>query len=177
MKNKGISSKYTDKELAEALIFPVKLTAAQKKEAARQLAIARKTTQRTLSEKDRLILGLSQLKFKMEDYIRNKEFDPDFTFSYFLKQYVELLRVKRKEFASEIGIDETLLSQFINQHRMLPEYMAIRLEIHSSNSIPAAYWFKIVEKQKEHQLSTDTAIRKKERKHVRRRLAIGDGQQ
>jgi len=177
MKSRRNSLKHTDEELAEAIIFPVKLTTSQKEEAARQLAIARKATQKTISEKDRLILGLLQLKFQMEDYIRNKEFDPEFTFSYFLKQYVELLKVKRKEFAREISIDETLLSQFINQHRMLPEYMAVRLEIHSNNAIPAIYWFKVVEKQKEYELNTNIALRKKERKYVRRKLAIGNEEQ
>lgn len=173
MKNTKVSSKHTAEELADAIVFPVTLTRAQKKEAAEQLAEARKKGQKEMNENDRLALQLFQLKFQLEDYIlNNKEFNPDLTFGYFLKQYVDLLQVKRKDFADEISIDETLLSQFINMHRMPPGYIAVRLEIHSNNSIPATYWFKLVEKQREHELKTDKGLRRKENKYVHKKLAV-----
>ena len=172
MITKKTSPKHTAGELAEAIVFPVTLTPVQKKEAREQLAIARKKSNRKMSNNDRLSLQIFQLKFQLEDYIQNKEFNPALTFGYFLKQYVDLLQVKRKDFADEISINETLLSQFINQHRMPPEYIAIRLEIHSNNSIPATYWFKLVEKQKEFELKTDKGLRKKENKFVHRRLTV-----
>lgn len=105
----------------------------------------------------------------MEDYIQNKEFNPDLTFGHFLKQYVNLLQIKRKDFADEISIDETLLSQFINMHSMSPEYIAVRL---SNNAIPATYWFKLVEKQREHELKTDKGLRRKGNKYVHNKLAV-----
>ncbi len=172
MKTKKLSTKHTPEVLAKAIIFPVTLTPAQKKEAAEQLAVARKKGQKEMTENDRLSLQLFQLKFQLEDYIQNKEFNPNLTFGHFLKQYVDLLQVKRKEFADAISIDETLLSQFINMHRMPPEYVAVRLEIHSNNTIPATYWFKLVEKQKEHELKTDKELRKKENKYVHRKLTV-----
>lgn len=172
MKTKKLSTKHTPEQLAEAIVFPVTLTPTQKKEAAEQLAAARKKGQKEMTENDRLSLQLFQLKFQLEDYIQNKEFNPDLTFGHFLKQYVDLLQVKRKEFADEISIDETLLSQFINMHRMPPEYVAVRLEIHSNNAIPATYWFKLVEKQREHELKTDKELRRKENKYVHRKLAV-----
>jgi transcriptional regulator with XRE-family HTH domain len=173
MKKKMISQKHTAKELAGAIVFPVTLNPAQKKEAAEQLAAARKKGEKGMAENDRLALQLLQLKFQLEDYIQNnKEFNPDLTFGNFLKQYVDLLQVKRKDFADEISIDETLLSQFINMHRMPPEYIAVRLEIHSNNAIPATYWFKLVEKQREYELMTDKDIRRKENKYVRRKVAV-----
>ncbi|HTE27714.1 hypothetical protein [Flavitalea sp.] len=172
MKSKKLSTKHTSEELAEAIVFPVTLTPAQKKEAAEQLTASRKKEQKDMTENDRLSLQLFQLKFQLEDYFQNKEFNPDLTFGHFLKQYVDLLRVKRKEFADEISIDETLLSQFINMHRMPPEYVAVRLEIHSNNAIPATYWFKLVQKQREHELKTDKEIRRKESKYVHKKLAV-----
>jgi hypothetical protein len=164
--------KYTPQELAEALVFPVKLTKAQQKEASEQLAAARKKGQKQPDEKTTLSLLIYQLKFQLEDYIHHKEFRPDLTFGHFLKRYVDILQIKRKDFAAEISIDETLVSQFINEHRLPPDYVAIRLEIHSNNSIPAIYWFKLVEKQKEYELKTDKALRRKEDKFVLRRVAI-----
>lgn len=172
MKNKKVTSKYTTAELAESTIFPVSLTQTQKKQAAKHLAEARAKGQKEMSDNDRLALQLYQLKFQLEDYIQNKEFNPDMTFGRFLKRYVSLLQVKRKDFAYDISIDETLLSQFINSHRMPPEYIAVRLEIHSNNTIPATYWFKLVSKQKEYELKTDKELRKKEKKFVHRKLAV-----
>ena len=120
----------------------------------------------------RLSLAVLQLKLQLKDYIQNNEFNPELTFGHFLKQNVNLLDIKRKQFADEISIDATPLSQFINQHRRPPEYMAICLEIHSNNSIPAIYWFKLVEKQRAHELKTDKELRRKELENVHRKLAV-----
>ncbi len=169
MKN---NKKHTKKDLAEAMIFPVTLTKAQEEEASKQLTAARKKGQKAMSESEKLMLRLLQLKFQLEDYLQDDEFNPEYTFGHFLRRYVDLLKIRRREFAKEISIDESLLSQFINEHRAPPEYIAIRLEIHSNNSIPATHWFKLVEKQKEFELKTDKEIRRKERKHVRRRLPV-----
>ena len=59
--------KYTSKELAEAIVFPVTLTPAQKKEASEQLAEARKKGQQEMSEMDRLVLEILYIKLKSED--------------------------------------------------------------------------------------------------------------
>ncbi len=172
MKTKKLSTKLTPEELAEAIVFPVTIPQARKKEASEQLAAARKERQKELTDGDRLSLNVLQLKFQLEDYIQQNEFNPDLNFGYFLKQYVDLLQIKRKQFAEEISIDETLLSQFINHHRAPPEYIAIPLEIHSNNTIPATYWFKLVEKQREHELKTDKALRRREIKNVHRILKV-----
>jgi transcriptional regulator with XRE-family HTH domain len=172
MIKRKLTQKYTPEELAESVVFPVNLTSVQKKEAAKQLAAAREKSQKEMSDSDRLSLQVFQLRFQLEDYLQNKDFDPDLTFGYFLKQYVDLLKVKRKDFADDISIDETLLSQFINRHRLPPDYIAIRLEIHSNNSIPAIYWIKLVEKQKEYELNTDKGLRRKENKFVHRKLSV-----
>jgi len=172
MNYKKLRKKYTPEELAEGFVFPVKLTAKQQKEAAKQLAEARKKTQQEMTDQDRLISGLWQFRFQLEDYLESKEYNPDLTFGHFLKRYVELLDKKRKTFAEEISIDETLLSQLINMHRLPPDYVAIRLEIHSNNMIPAAYWIRLVEKQRLHEIETDKEMRKKERPFVHGKLTV-----
>jgi plasmid maintenance system antidote protein VapI len=155
-------------ELANSFVFPVKLTAKQKKEAAEQLAAARKKNKETLTEETKNSLQLYHLRFVIEDYLDGKEeFNPEFTFGFFLKKYVELLEKKRKDFAEDISIDETLLSQLINNHRMPPDYITIRLELHSDNIIPATYWIRLIEKQRLHEITTDIELRKKEKKFVR----------
>jgi hypothetical protein len=167
-----LKKKYTPEELVDAFVFPVKLTAKQKKEAAIQLAEARKKTQQEMSGETRLALQLWQFRFRMENYLESKEYISELTFGHFLKKYVELLDKKRKTFAEEISIDETLLSQLINMHRLPPDYVAIRLEIHSNNIIPAANWIRLVEKQRLYEIETDKELRKKERPFVHGKLTI-----
>jgi len=150
----------------------IRLTAAQQKVAKIQLAAARKRTQKEMSEQDRLELNMLHVRFQIENYLSGKEYDPQLTFGFFLKEYIEVLGVKRKVFAEAISIDETFLSQLINMHRLPPDYLVIRLEIHSNNLVPADYWLKLVEKQKQHMIKTDTAMRKKEQKYVLSRIAI-----
>jgi hypothetical protein len=94
------------------------------------------------------------------------------SFGYFLKRYVDILNTRQKQFAEEISIDETLLSQLINGHPMPPDYITIRLEIHSHKIIPAHLWYKLVEQEKEHFIKTDVAIRKKEAKYVHVSLPV-----
>ena len=172
MSYKKLLKHHTPEELAEAFVFPVKLTAKQKKEAAEHLTEARKKSKAAMSDETKFGLRLFHIKFRIEDYLAQDTFDPEITFGSFLKKYVELLEKKRKEFAEEISIDETMLSQLINNHRQPPDYIAIRLEIHSNNIIPAAYWIRLVDKQRLHEITTDKELRKKEKKFVHGTLTI-----
>ncbi len=172
MNNRKTSTKVTPAELAGDVFIAATLTSSQKKEADKQLAEARKKNKKPMTEEVRMSLMLFHIRFRIEDYLENKEYDPKMSFGYFLKEYINLLNLKRKEFAEQISIDETLLSQLINMHRMPPDYLAIRLEIHSNNKIPANYWYKLVEREKEHHIRTDKGLRRRERKFVHNRLAV-----
>lgn len=167
-----ITGKFTDTEIAEAFVLPVKLTQKQRHEAALQLAEARKKSMAEMSEADILTGNLLQLKFQLENYIKSDKFDELKTFGYFLKQYLQIINKKRNEFAWEIDVHETLLSQLINDHREPGENIIIRLELHCNNLIPAAYWYRLIEKQKEHFIQTNTELRKREKKFVKRQLKL-----
>ena len=169
---KKLSKKHTPEELVDAFVFPVKLTAKQQKEAAKQLAAARKKTQAEMTDYDRLISRLYQLRFQLEDYLDSKTYNPELNFGHFLKRYVDLVDKKRKAFAEDISIDETLLSQLINAHRLPFDYIAIRLEIHSNDIIPATLWIRLVEKQRLHEIETNKELRNKERPFVHGKLTI-----
>ncbi|QJB40234.1 hypothetical protein HF324_21180 [Chitinophaga oryzae] len=168
---KGFSKRKV-KELANDILMTEKLSPQQEVEARRQLAAARKKTQSAMTERERLIANLLQLKFRLEEYINKKEYDEQLTFGYFLKEYLQLIHKKRNEFAAEIDIHETMLSQLINNHRTPNESIVIRLELHSNNTIPATYWYRLVEKQKEHIIGTSKELRKAEKKFVRNRLSV-----
>jgi transcriptional regulator with XRE-family HTH domain len=170
-----IRKKYKTKEIAESLVITEEMSPAQKKKADAILREARKKVQEQMSEKDKLVSKILQFKFQIEDYLSNKNFNPNRTFGYFLKEYVHLLNKKRKNFAKEIDIDETELSQLINRHRLPNENIMIRLEIHSNNSISAVTWFKLIEKEKEHSIRTNKALRQQERQFVTNKLAVKIG--
>ncbi|WP_300600848.1 hypothetical protein [Niabella sp.] len=172
MNTKKKRVKHTSGELAEAYIYPVTLTAEQRKEAGSQLKTARSKVQSEMTAADKLTADLLQLRFQLEDYLSSEEFDPKLKFSYFLKTYVELLNKKRKVFAREINIDETELSQLINDHRPPSENIIIRLEIHSNKAIPAVSWYKLIEREKEHYIITNKTIRIREEKNVSNRLTV-----
>ncbi|MHA4806981.1 hypothetical protein ACX0G9_02680 [Flavitalea flava] len=167
MSYKKLLQEHSPEELAESFIFPVKLSAKQQKAADLQLAEARLKTQEKMTDAERLTGKLMGLKFRMEDHFRAEKPNNEYSFGYFLKLYIQLLNKKRRGFADEISIDETLLSQLINQHRAPPEYISIRLELHSNKSIPAEYWFRVIEKDREAaMLLNKAAMRKKEMKYV-----------
>ncbi|MFC0186624.1 hypothetical protein SAMN04515674_106238 [Pseudarcicella hirudinis] len=170
MKNTKV--RYTPEELAEAYVYPAALTPAQKGEADNQLKAARAKVQSEITAADKLMSDILQLRFRLEDYLNTGEFDPKLKFSYFLKEYVQLLNKKRKVFAQEINIDETELSQLINDHRYPGENIIIRLELHSNKAIPAIAWYKLIEREKEHYIITNKTIRKQEEKNVSNRLTV-----
>jgi len=172
MRQKKLRNEKSPDELASSFVFPVKLSEKQKKEAALQLAMAREKRRAAATDKDKLISGLLSLRFQLEDYINGNTFNPDLSFGYFLGEYVGLLEKKRKVFAEEISIDETLLSQLINLKRDPPDYVTVRLELHSNRAIPADYWYRLVEKKKEHFIKTDKSIRKKEKQFVQHKLNV-----
>lgn len=167
-----LAEKYTPEELADSIVFPVELTAKQRDKAAAQLAKVRKEARTKVTAGEEVALKLMRLKITLEDYLQSDKYNPKLTFGYFLTAYLDLINKKRNEFADEIGIHETLLSQLVNDRREPNDSMMIRLELHSGNAIPALHWLKLVEKSKENYISTDQDLRRRERKFVKKHVAL-----
>lgn len=165
-----IEKKYKPDEIAESYVFPSDLDASQREQQLTLFRKWRKENESKRSTKSKLITRLLQLKFLMEDYIKNKEFKKEVDFSYFLVQYIDSLELKKKEFAQEINVDPTELSQILNKHRAPSEKFIVRLELHSNKNFPAMIWYKIIEKEKAFNLMHDTSLRSSESKHVKSKL-------
>jgi transcriptional regulator with XRE-family HTH domain len=172
MKTNKLKEKYTSKELADAFVFRTKLSAKEKKESDAYLSEMRNKEREKITPTQLLLSRLLQLKYQMEDYLTNDSFKITHSFGFYLREYLNSLNKKNKEFARDIDIDETELSQILNNHRKPSEKIIIRLEIHSSKTIPAITWFRLLEKEKEHEIRTNTIIRKNEGKHVKNRLRL-----
>ena len=166
MSYKKLSKRFTPEELVDGFVFPVKLTAKQKKEAAEQLAEARKKSKATMTDETKFSLRMRGIRARIEDCLTEETFGPEHTFGAYLKLYIELMEKKRKEFAEEISIDPTLLSQLINGHRLPPDYIASRLQLHSKGKIPATLWLKLVNKQRIHEFENNKELIKKEERFV-----------
>lgn len=167
MKNDKLRAKYTDKELAESFVFRNKLSPAQKAESDLKLNSLRQEMLNSSTPNQILLSRLLQLKFQMEDYLKNPTYDSERSFGFFLRNYVKTLNKKHKDFADDIDINETELSNILNKRRSPSEKLLIRLEIHSNSLIPAITWFKVSEKEKEYEILTDTDKRLKEKDNVK----------
>jgi hypothetical protein len=165
MSLKKLLKEYTLEEIAESLMIPAKLTVKQQEQANRDLAAERKKSQADMTEEKKIELDLLQLRFQLEDYLKDS-YNPALNFGHFLERYLTIIHKKKKEFAQEIQIHETLLSHLVNNRREPNDSIIIRLEIHSNKIIPAIYWYKLAEKAKEHQIRTDNSLRDKERPYV-----------
>lgn len=161
-----MTEKYSEKELVESFVFRNNLSGKEERQVKNDIATARARLKAESGKDHGLRFKLLQLKYQMEDYI-NRPFDEHYTFGFFLKNYVDILNIKRYQFADEISIDETYLSQIINRHRPPSEEIIIRLELHSRNLINALTWFKLLEKERENEIDNDKSIREKESKFVK----------
>jgi plasmid maintenance system antidote protein VapI len=163
----AVIKKYGARETAEKLVFPVELNAKAQERANIELRAALALRRAGMSAEEKLEAKILQLSFQIEDYVKDNQFDKRKTFGYFLKSYILKLNRKQSEFASDIHIKPAQLSQYINNHRTPTQDVIIRLELHCHNIISAVDWYKLLEKQKLHELKTDRSLRNAQRKYVK----------
>ena len=156
-------------ELDESFISP-KLTEKERIESIEVFKDYRKKVESKRSHDDKLKIQLLQLKFLMEDYLKTDKYDKALSFAYFLRQYIERLDKKNVEFAQEINITPTELSQLINNHRDPNHKIIMRLEAHSNMIFPAVMWFNLFAKEKALELIKNDSLRRAEGKRVKKRL-------
>jgi plasmid maintenance system antidote protein VapI len=169
---KKIEQEYTPEEIAESFVFPGSKAPGEREAALEAFRQHRKNVSDKQSDKTKLISLLLQLKFLIEDYLKSEKFNKDYFFGYFLKEYIIRLEKKNNQFASEINVDPTELSQVINRRRRPTEKLIFRLEIHSNRNFPALMWFKLLEKDRAYELKHHKEIIDKERKNVKEQLGF-----
>lgn len=170
MKTTKLKKKYSDTELAESFVFRTKVAPEEQTILDRDLAAARNTLRDKTTSQQRNKAALLQLRFQMEDELQSSGFDAAKSFAVFLRRYIKLNYTAYKDFASDIGINVTELSQILNNHRSPSENTIIRLELHSNNFIPAKIWFRLLEKERLHELESNMLIREREAQYVKRKL-------
>jgi len=166
-------SKFTGEELADAFIFPTdKVLSAKEKKEEGEFWKNRRNQFENRTHGQKMYSRLLQLKFQLEDYIDSSQYVETLSFGFFLNEYVSRQDKKDKDFAVEVDVKPAVLSQYINNHRKPTDEFIIRLELHSNGMIPAISWFKVVQKDKEHEIMTNQKLRDEESKYVKNRLGF-----
>jgi hypothetical protein len=166
------TKKHSNKELAEAHVFPSQLTPAEKEAAESEFSRFRLQKLKNRSDTEEHYSRLMQLKYIMEDYTNSREYKEEYTFSYFLNRYLITLNKRKTQFSKEIDLHTAQLSRLLNDKDGPSQRIFVRLEIHSNNVIPAIDWFRVYEKQVELELLKNKKIRKEEAKHVKVSIAL-----
>lgn len=109
---------------------------------------------KSVSEADILRAKLMQLKFKMEDYLKNTDLESGYNFNLFLETYIDILYPKRIDFAADLNITANYLSKIINRHRAPNDLFILKLMIHSGKvynqvcRFKEEIWYEIYYKEK-----------------------------
>jgi len=167
---KKLEEKFTPEEIAESIVFPGTKNEKERESILSEFRNFRKKISSEQSEESKIVSKLLQLKFLIEDYITTNSSDTNHYFGYFLQEYIKRLKKKNNQFADEIGVDPTELSQFINKHRKPTEKLILRLDIHSNKNFPAVMWFKILAKERIYELEHNKQIINDEKEHVKHKL-------
>jgi plasmid maintenance system antidote protein VapI len=172
MTNKKTTEQISGQEAVKSFVFPVALTEDQQKLAASQLAQARNRLRNGANASVKLAARLMQFRLQLENYLNQVSFDEHLRFGDFLKSYLDILGKRSNEFAHEISVHETLVSQLINNRRTPGENILIRLELHSNGNIPADYWLRLVEKESVHKIKKDKHLRIHEKNKVSNKILV-----
>ena len=92
---------------------------------------ARLERMKNISEDQIIAAKLLQLKYQMEEFIKNPVSENQNFFTGFLKIYIDTLYKKRVHFAKDINVTAVRLSQVLNNHREPKEEFLLRLIVHS----------------------------------------------
>ncbi|CAN5197618.1 hypothetical protein BH09BAC1_BH09BAC1_00140 [soil metagenome] len=154
-------------ELANSFVFPVDISEEERRASDKELMEVVNKRRANMDPKVRLSGNLLQIRYQIEGYVKEHDFDKKRTIGSFLKAYIDAHHKSQIEFAKEISIQPTVLSQYINNRRIPSESILVRLEIHSNKLITAEHWYELVGKQRYHDLQLNQELRRKQQKFVK----------
>jgi plasmid maintenance system antidote protein VapI len=161
-----LKKKYTDDEIADAMLIPADLTEAEEKQLAGEMKAIRFRKLREVTEEDRILADVMRLRFQIEHYLKEDKFSFNKTFGKYLEEYIRIFNKSRKDIAEDLSIHYTKLSRVINDKEEPNIGMAYRLEKHSGYLINARLWWKLTIKKQEFIIAQDDTTRKEEQKKV-----------
>jgi len=148
------------------------LSQTQKNKADKELIEARIRSLSKIGSKEKAYADLISLKFKLIEYVNIDVFNEEFLFSKFLKRYVSILDISRRQLAKDLSIHETKFSRLINNKENPGLAILYRLEEHSNKLIPASLLWKLVNMKLEVEINNNTNERKKQSKFVKNKVKL-----
>jgi len=106
----------------------------------------------------------------MEDYLVSSRFEIQYDFGFFLRQYIDCLEMNYTDFAKDIDVGASTISQIIGKHRKPTDKIILRLYIHSNKNFPVSLWYRLLEKEKINELENNKSILEEESKYVKHGL-------
>ena len=162
-----LSKKYTDEEITEFAMIPQDLTPEEQEQSNAKFREFRLKWLEKRTEEERIMGDLVQLRFKLEDYLKEKNYDEDKSFGKYLEEYARILKRTKKRLSEDLGIHYTRLSRIINDKEEPNIALAYRLEEHSDKLISAILWWKLVIKKQEFLIRQNESLRKIEAAKVK----------
>jgi len=146
---------YSDEELADSLLFSVKLPKSEQRKVEEEFLRLRLERMNEMSDEELISSDLFAFKLRLNAYFKKNKFDEAFTFAKQLQKYIKISRRSNAEIASNLGIHKTKLSRLVNDRENPNIELMYRLEEHSSKEIPAFYWWRIYARELEFKIRTD----------------------
>lgn len=165
-----LKAKYTDEEIADAVMLPADLTAEEKAISDQEIREYRMEKLRSMTEEDRILSDVMRLRFQIENYIKKGEFSLEHTFGKYLAEYIRIVKKSRREISEDLSLHYTKLSRIINDKEEPNVELSYRLEKHSGKLINAKLWWKLIIKKQEHLIMEDVETRKLEYQKVKSSL-------
>jgi plasmid maintenance system antidote protein VapI len=161
-----LRKEYTDEELADSYIFSVDLPVAEKQAVQEEFVRLRMEHRKNRTPQEKMKSDLFVLKLRMKSYFEKNSYDKEFKFSVQLRNYIQIINRSHIEVAKNLGIHKTKLSRLVNGRDRPNIELMYRLEAHSSQEIPASYWWKLYARELEYTILTDDNKRRVEASKV-----------
>ena len=169
---KELRKKYTDEEIADAMLIPADLTEEEEKRANEEIREFRFKLLRERTEEQRILSDLMRFRFQIEHYLNKEEYSEDKSFGKHLEEYIRILKRTKKKLSEDLDIHYTRLSRIINDREEPNTELTYRLEKHSGNLLSALIWWKLIIKKQEYQIKKDKKTRKREASRVKNAVNI-----
>ena len=158
----SLREKYTDEEIAEAMMIPAELTPEEQNQASKDVLAFRAKLLAKQDENSRVSSDLLRLRFQIENYLDQGYFIAEHSFGKYLEEYLRIINRNKKKLSEDLDIHYTKLSRLFNDREIPNTAFLYRLEAHTNNTIPAVSWWKLIIRKQEQEIVQNKTLRQQE---------------
>lgn len=162
-----LRKEHTAEELADSVFVTAEASKEEKEKSRKEFARLRMEKRANKTDEEKMLASLLQIKYQIKSYISHSKYDEEKSIGKMLKMYLKAVGRTQKKFAEEVNIHPSQLNRVIKGKEPISKSLAYRLELHSGETIPAIYWWKLMQKEVERDIMTADKEREMERKQVK----------